>query len=146
MKLKSEAVIQVQKPIGEVYEAIVNPQQMTQYFIAKSTGRLETGKEVKWKFPEFPDYYPITDIEVETNRSVSFVWDPDTVVTLSLEVYTTSSTIVKVTEGDKDYTEENLKWLTSNTGGWANYLACLKAYLEYGINLRNGAYDFMRKT
>jgi dihydrofolate reductase len=25
---------------------------------------------------------------------------------------------------------------TPNTEGWANFLACLKAYLEYGINLR----------
>lgn len=30
-----------------------------------------------------------------------------------------------------------------NTEGWANFLACLKAYLEYGINLRKGAFDFL---
>ena len=24
-------------------------------------------------------------------------------------------------------------------------LACLKCYLEYGINLRKGAFDYMRK-
>jgi hypothetical protein len=29
------------------------------------------------------------------------------------------------------------------TEGWANFLACMKAYLEYGINLRTGAFDFM---
>jgi len=32
-----------------------------------------------------------------------------------------------------------------NTGGWANFLACLKAYLEYGINLRKDSFDFMAK-
>lgn len=32
-----------------------------------------------------------------------------------------------------------------NTDGWANFLACLKAYLEYGINLRKGAFDFLKK-
>ena len=26
----------------------------------------------------------------------------------------------------------------------SNFLACLKAYLEYGINLRKGAFDFMK--
>lgn len=31
---------------------------------------------------------------------------------------------------------------TENTEGWANFLACLKAYLDYGINLRKGAFDF----
>jgi hypothetical protein len=33
-----------------------------------------------------------------------------------------------------------------NTEGWANFLACMKAYLEYGIQLRKGAFDFMRKN
>ena len=33
-----------------------------------------------------------------------------------------------------------------NTEGWANFLACMKAYLEYGIQLRKGAFDFMREN
>ena len=42
------------------------------------------------------------------------------------------------------FNEQNLKWVIQNTAGWANFLACMKAYLEYGINLRKGAYEFMR--
>ena len=41
--------------------------------------------------------------------------------------------------------EEGLKWLSGNSFGWSNFLACLKAYLEYNINLRKGAFDFMKK-
>lgn len=37
--------------------------------------------------------------------------------------------------------ENGICWLKSNTEGWANFLTCLKAYLEYGINLRQGAFD-----
>ena len=33
--------------------------------------------------------------------------------------------------------------LKGYTAGRANFLACLKAYLEYGINLRKVAFDFM---
>ncbi len=146
MELTSEASLQIQKPIEEVFEGIVDPEKMTQYFISESSGRLETGKEVIWKFPEFPDRFPLTKVVVEANRSVSFVWDPETVVKISLESYRESSTIVKVTEGGKSYSDKNLKWLTSNSGGWANFLACMKAYLEYGIQLRKGAFDFMRKV
>jgi hypothetical protein len=36
-----------------------------------------------------------------------------------------------------------IKWLQGNRGGWANFLACLKAWMEYGINLRKGAFDYM---
>ncbi len=145
MKLTSEASIQIQKPLAEVYEAIVDPRHMTHYFIAESTGRLETGIDVKWKFPEFEERFPIRHVRLQPHRSLSFIWDPETVVDLSLSDYNQTSTLVNVKEGPKEYNEENLKWLISNTAGWSNCLACLKAYLEHGINLRLGAYDFMRK-
>ncbi len=48
-----------------------------------------------------------------------------------------------ITERSRANDEEGIKWLKENTAGWANFLACLKAYLEYEINLRKGAFDFM---
>jgi len=42
MKLESNAIIQIQKPIDEVFEGIVNPDKMTKYFISESSGPLET--------------------------------------------------------------------------------------------------------
>jgi hypothetical protein len=50
---------------------------------------------------------------------------------------------VRITEKSRPCDEAGLKWLQGNTAGWANFLACLKAYLEYGINLRKGAFDFL---
>ena len=55
MKLISHAALQIQKPIEEVFEGIVNPMTLTKYFISESSGPLEAGKEVIWKFPEFED-------------------------------------------------------------------------------------------
>ena len=106
---------------------------------------METGKDVIWKFPEFPDKFPIKDIKIETNRSISFIWDPETVVTITLEKLPDNSTIVRVNENGKEFNEDNLKWVLENTEGWANFLACMKAFLEYGIQLRKGAFEFMRK-
>ena len=82
-------------------------------------------------------------MHIESPNFISYVWDPQTIVKINLEKHNDLSTIVKIQEGSKDINEENLKWLTSNAGGWANFLACMKAYLEYGIQLRKGAYDFM---
>lgn len=145
MKLIAQAAIQIQKPVEVVFQGIVNPAIMTKYFISESTGHMETGKELVWKFPEFPEKFPVKDIKTETNQSVTFVWDKDTVVTILLEAQPDHSTVVKVTEDGKEYNEENLKWVIGNTGGWANFLACMKAWLEYGVQLRKGAFDFMRK-
>lgn len=143
MKLTSRASLQIQKSIEEVFEGIVNPTIMTKYFISESTGRLESGKDIEWKFPEFDPWYAVTNVNVEENSSISFVWDPDTVVHIDLESRADGSTVVRVKEGAKQQNEENMKWLVNNTGGWANFLASMKAYLEHGVCLRTGAYDFL---
>jgi uncharacterized protein YndB with AHSA1/START domain len=39
--LEIKAAIQIQKSAGEVFEAIVNPKKMSNYFISKSSGRME---------------------------------------------------------------------------------------------------------
>ena len=146
MKLESNAALQIQRPIGEVFEGIVNPEIMTKYFISESSGRLDSGTEIIWKFPEFDETYPVTDIIIEPHHSISFTWDPDTRVNITLEELPDDSTVVRVNEGGKEFSEDNLKWVLENTGGWANFLACLKAYLEYGVQLREGAFEFMRNS
>lgn len=145
MKLTAKASIQIQKPLREVFEGIINPEKMTQYFISESTGRLEEGKEIIWKFPEFPELEClIKNIRIEKYHSVSFVWDDETTVNIHLDEQADQSVVVKVEEEGKELNESNLKWLVGNTEGWANFLACMKAYLEHGINLRKGAFAFLQ--
>lgn len=144
MKLVSTATLQIRKPIHEVYQTITMPEHMTKYFISESSGRLETAQDLEWKFPEFDMRFPITQVKTEENKSISFVWDPDTVVSIELTPFGEDNTIVKVTEDGKEMNDENMKWLISNVGGWANFLASMKAYIEYGVELRKGAYDFMK--
>ena len=91
-KLIAKATIQIQKPIEVVFEGIVDQENMTKYFISESKGRLATGKELLWKFPDFPDECPIKEIKVETNRSVSFAWDKDTIVIIKLAQQQDNST------------------------------------------------------
>lgn len=145
MKLTAKATLQIQKPIAEVFEAIVNPEIMTKYFISESNGRMETGKELTWEFGDFPGKFPVKVLEVQSNKSVSFVWDEETVVNIILEKQPDTSTVVKVFEGEKELNEKNIEWLVSNSFGWGNFLDCMKAYLEYRIPLRKGAFEYMRK-
>lgn len=146
MKLTAKATLQIQKPTDEVFEAIVNPDMMTQYFIGKSSGRMESGIELTWEFDDFPGEFPVKILEVKTNQAVSFVWDEDTIVKMVLEEQADKNTVVKITEGEKELNEKNLSWLTDNSSGWMNFLDCMKAYLEYGIHLRKGAFDYMKNS
>lgn len=65
-------------------------------------------------------------------------------VEITLEALAGDFTLVRITEYEKNLDAEGVKWLIQQTEGWANFLACMKAYLEYGINLRKGAFDFMK--
>lgn len=85
--------------------------------------------------------------EVE-DKYISFIWDGENgnelLVEMKLEVQPDSSTVIRISEGKMKNDEAGIRWLIGNTEGWANFLACLKAYLEYGINLRKGAFNFMK--
>ena len=147
MNLTANATIQIQKSKNEVFDAIVNPNKMNQYFIASSTGAIETGKIVEWKFPEFDDIFPVMGGDLKQDEYISFDWSggvDDMLVEIFLEKGENDSTIVKVIEHEMNDDEAGIKQLMGQTEGWANFLACLKAYLEYGINLRKGAFDFMK--
>ena len=146
--LEIKTAIQIQKPAHDVFEAIVDPEIMCNYFISHSTGRMEAGKEILWKFPEFDEQFPVRVDKIEKNKYVSYYWDTDgkeLLVEMQLTNISDNSTLVTITEKSMPNDEAGIKWLKGNTEGWANFLACLKAYLEYGINLRQGAFDFMKK-
>jgi uncharacterized protein YndB with AHSA1/START domain len=148
MALTIKTQIQIQKPVAEVFEAIVDPAQMSHYFISSSTGRMDEGKSLKWRFPEFDDDYPVRIGKISKPGYISFYWEMEG-IELLIEINLTSmpdhSTHVIITEKEMPNDEKGINWLKGNTEGWANFLACLKAWLEYGINLRKGAYEFYRK-
>ena len=146
--LEIKTKLQIQKPVAAVFDAIVDPAKMTNYFIAKSTGRMEEGRELIWKFPEFDLDVPVRVGKIEKDKYISFYWSSDNeelLVEMLLIAAENDSTVVTVTEKSRENDEAGRNWLKGNTEGWANFLACLKAYVEYGINLRKGAFDFMKQ-
>ena len=143
-KLTAKATIGIQKPVSEVFEAIIDPEKMQNYFISKGSGRMETDKEIFWSFPEFEGSYPLTTKEIIPNGKIVFVWDPKSVVTIELQKLSENDTVVKVSEEGHESDEKGIQWAIGQTEGWANFLACMKAWLEYGIHLRKGAFDFMK--
>jgi len=137
--------IKILKPASVVFEAIVNPEQMSNYFISKGSARMEAGSKPFWNFPEFEAGFEVRVGKLRPNTYVSFHWDTEvgeTLVEINLDERADQSTIVTVTEGVISNNDAGIKWLQGNTEGWANFLACMKAWLEYGIHLRKGAFDF----
>ena len=145
--LEVKVALQIQTPPEEVYEALVDPAKMSNYFISKGSGKMVEGHRIRWKFPEFDLEFPIHVGKMEPAKYISFTWDVDgftLLVEMQLDAAENNSTVVTVTEKSRDFNVEAVKWLQGNTAGWANFLACLKAWMEYGINLRKGAFDYMK--
>ena len=147
-RLEITAKLQIGKPAHEVYEAIVDPVKMSNYFISGSSGLMEEGKTLQWRFPEFDIEFPIRVGKLIRDEYISYFWTVDgeeLMVEMTLLTADDGSTVITVTEKSRNIDAAGLKWLMQNTEGWANFLACLKAWLEYGINLRKGAFDFLKQ-
>lgn len=146
MKLTAQSSIQILRPVHDVYEAIINPDHLKNYFVASSTGPIESYKTVIWKFPEFDESFPVTGILTKPNEFISFDWSggvDNMMVEIYIEEYGKDFSVVKVIEYEFEDNDQGIENALRQTNGWANFLACLKAYIEYGINLRKGAFDFM---
>jgi len=143
--LEIKTSLNIQKPIREVFEAVIDPEKMKNYFISTSTGRMEEGKTLTWQFPEFDMKIPVRMNKIEKDKYISYYWGgvdgKELLVEFNFTKKADNDTHLVITEKSRENDEEGIKWLKSNTEGWANFLACLKAYLEYGINLRKGAFD-----
>lgn len=146
MEYKFTVQAKIQKPVAEVFDGVYNPDKLSAYFTtAGSSGPLDPGTTVMWDFADVVgDAFPVHVKEVVPNELISFEWAADdagsynTRVELKFQELEDGSTLVSIHEGVWEETKDGLKTSYGNCQGWMNMAACLKAYLEYGINLRQG--------
>jgi uncharacterized protein YndB with AHSA1/START domain len=154
MQLKFNVAGRIAKPVAEVFEAVVDPGQLSQFFTTGGAkGRLETGAIVTWDFHDFPGAFPVRVIAVEPNRRIVLAWpaqddapdgEPrsphDTTVTMSFEGLDDGRTLVTIAEEGWRETPKGLKASYGNCEGWTGMLCAMKGWLEHGINMREGMY------
>lgn len=140
----------VARPCAEVYEAVADPEQLSRYFTTGGArGRLEAGAEVSWDFHDFPGRFPVEVVEAAPHRRIVVRWGGNDVAGGSDRTTTTfefepldsdTRTLVTITEQAWTATPGGAKNAFGNCEGWTGMLAALKAWLEHGINLRDGFY------
>ncbi len=161
MDLKFRVAARIAKPVHEVFEAVADPKQLSQYFTTgDAEGRLETGKTVTWDFHDYPGAFPVDVVEVVPDSKIILKWaasegeppnlpevdarergqDYQTTVTMTFQGLDDGRTLVEIAEEGWRETEGALKASYGNCQGWSQMLCALKAWLEHGINLRAGMY------
>jgi uncharacterized protein YndB with AHSA1/START domain len=146
LELKFKVHIKIQKPIHEVFDAVANPKKLSEYFTTGgASGPLEAGKTVIWRFADFPGDAPVRVKEVVPDRRIVFEWgegDGSDMLQaeIAFEPLDDGSTLVNISEGQWRPDQQGLDRSYGNCMGWSQMLCALKAFVEYGINLRKGAY------
>jgi uncharacterized protein YndB with AHSA1/START domain len=150
LDLKYKVMIYVGRPVGEVFEAVADPKELSSYFTTGgASGRLETGKTVMWDFADFPGAFPVDVEQVIPNQKIVLHWDANDpeapnkyklTVTMSFKPTDDGRTLVEIEEKGWRDSESGLKASYGNCMGWSQMLCALKAWVEHGINLREGAY------
>jgi uncharacterized protein YndB with AHSA1/START domain len=138
----------VARPVADVYEAVADPAQLSRYFTTGGArGRLEPGADVTWDFADFPGRFPVTVVEADPPRRLVIRWDAqngledDTTTTFEFEpIDDGARTLVTITESAWRPTPDGARSAFGNCAGWTGMLAALKAWVEHGINLREGFY------
>lgn len=139
----------IAKPVSEVFEAVVNPDRLSGYFTTGGAeGRMENGATVFWSFADFPGRFPVKVREVVKDRKIVLHWESDeqtdedaeTMVTMEFEALEDGRTLVTISEEGWRETAKGSKASYGNCEGWTQMLCCLKAFVEHGINLREGYY------
>lgn len=142
----------INKPVHDVFEAVVDPAQLSGYFTTGGAkGRLETGAVVTWDFADFPGAFPVRVEEVVPDHKIVLHWAAaddgadsggryDTTVTMTFEALEDGRTLVSIAESGWRETPAGQKAAFGNCEGWTGMLCALKVYIEHGINLRAGFY------
>ena len=160
MELKFRVAARIAKPVHEVFEAVADPGQLSEYFTTGGAkGRLETGATVSWDFHDYPGAFPVEVVEVVPDEKIILKWAAgegeapnveggemsdagyQTTVTMTFKpIDEGSRTLVEIKEEGWRENQKALEASYGNCQGWSQMLCALKVWLEHGFNLRAGMY------
>jgi uncharacterized protein YndB with AHSA1/START domain len=129
----------IARPPAEVFDAIVDPARMDRYFFT-STGRIAPGAKLEWEMVGVGPRHAVQVMHVEPGKRIVFVWSASgvpTKVTLAL-ADDDGDTHLECLEAPFALTRPDVARALQQTRGWSYFCACLRAYLEHGIDLRPG--------
>jgi uncharacterized protein YndB with AHSA1/START domain len=129
----------IRRPPADVFEAVINPDITTKFWVTKSSGKLEAGKVTQWDWEMYGHSIEVISKVVEPNKRVVIEWPGyggPTTVEWTFEVLENGTTFVNVTEsGFTGSGDEVVKYVADSTEGFSLMLAGLKALLEHDIRL-----------
>jgi uncharacterized protein YndB with AHSA1/START domain len=137
--IQAKAAMLIRRPVAEVYEAFIDPDITTKFWFTKSSGKLESGKEVTWEWEMYNVSSRVRVKKLEKNKRILIEWDgynSPNLVEWTFTPYGNDATYLRITNsGFRGSRDEIVEQALDSTGGFTWLLAGLKAYLEHRIRL-----------
>ncbi|HEY8079840.1 MAG TPA: SRPBCC family protein [Labilithrix sp.] len=128
----------VRKPVGQVFEAFVDPAITSRFWFTKSTGRLEPGKKLHWEWEMYGFGTPVHVKAVEPNARIHVEWGTHDRVTQVEWRFEARGDFTYVTVKNWGFPEDAdlTRAAIDSKGGFTLLLAGAKIFLEHGIDPR----------
>lgn len=129
--------LKINKPTNEVFEAIVDPEKIGNFWFSSSSKRWEQDMTITLRYDEYNAEGSINVMEINDNKKIVFSWGEEgqeTIVTITLTEVDTSTMIEVIESGLKEDNPEVVAKMIGQKEGWVYTLTCLKGYVENGIN------------
>ena len=130
------------KSAKKVFETIIQPEEMSKFFISKASGKMTEGKEIEWEFDDVGAKVDVNVLKIVEYKQIEFEWNASgkqaKKVTISLEPEGDKQTNIEITESSFEFTQEGIKKALGQTQGWTDFICSMKAYLYADLNLRKG--------
>ena len=121
----------IRRPARQVWDAFADPDQIRRFWLAHSTGRLETGAVVTWAFKVAGAETEVTAVQAVPGVLLELRWDDGQPLRISFEDRGESTVVtVRVTDFGGDTPAANA---VESMSGFTLVLASLKMWLEHGI-------------
>jgi uncharacterized protein YndB with AHSA1/START domain len=132
-----KAQMLIRRPVGEVFEAFVDPGVTTRFWFTKSSGRLEPGVRVRRGWQMFGVGADLQVNALEPNERILIEWDdPPCPVEWRFERRGEAAAFVTIeTWGFQGSAGRVAAQAIDAKGGFTIVLAGLKAWLEHGVAL-----------
>ena len=135
----AKAQMLIRKPPAEVFAAFVDPAVTTHFWFTHSSGRLATGKRIRWDWEMYGVSTMVEVKAIDENRRILIEWNGPgnpSLVEWRFEPRDDGHTLVRIRnwrfEGDANQTVAEA---IDSTGGFSTVLAGAKAFLEHGLEL-----------
>ena len=133
----AKAQLLIRKPVRQVFEALVDPAITSHFWFSKSSGRLETGKRIRWDWEMYGVHTDVDVKSIELNKRILIEWNgPEnpSMVEWTFEDKGHNTTFVVVKNwGFKGAADTVVAEAIDSTGGFTFLLAALKVFLEHAI-------------